>query len=169
MGFMDLCKNRYSVRKFDDRPVEEEKLSKILEAGRIAPTARNLQPQRIYVIKSPEARAKLSAVTKMTYEAPLSILVCYDRNESWKNAFGEDYNSGEMDASIVGTQMMYMATDLGLGTLWARGFNSKDIHDAFNLPENIVVAFFLDVGYPAKDYVRSERPRKDASETITVL
>jgi len=169
MSFMDLCRERFSVRKFDPRPVEEEKLEQILEAGRIAPTACNYQPQRVYVVKSEEARAKLSSVTRMTYGAPLVLLVCYDANESWKNTpqtFGEDYAGGEMDACIVGTQMMYMATELGLGTLWARGFNATQIHDVMGLPENIRVSFLLDVGYPAENSVNRHTPRKSLNETV---
>jgi len=169
MSFMDLCRERFSVRKFDPRPVEEEKLEQILEAGRIAPTACNYQPQRVYVVKSEEARAKLSSVTRMTYGAPLVLLVCYDANESRKNTpqtFGEDYDGGEMDACIVGTQMMYMATELGLGTLWARGFNATQIHDVMGLPENIRVSFLLDVGYPAENSVNRHTPRKSLNETV---
>lgn len=172
MSFMDLCKARYSVRQYDPRPVEEEKLAQILEAGRIAPTAANKQPQRIYVIKSEEPRAKLASVTRMTYGAPVILLVCYDKNESWKSTpetFGEDYDGGEMDACIVGTQMMNMATELGLGTLWARGFNTRQVHDLFELPDNIVVSFFLDVGYPSEKSVNRLVPRKELSETVSEL
>ena len=172
MSFMDLCRERYSVRKFDPRPVEEEKLSQILEAGRIAPTGCNYQPQRVYVVKGDKARAKLSSVTRMTYGAPVVLLVGYNVNESWKNTpqtFGEDYDGGEMDACIVGTQMMYMATELGLGTLWARGFNAKQIHGVMGLPEDVRVCFMLDVGYPAEGSVNRHSPRKPLSETTAVL
>ncbi|MBQ7797184.1 MAG: nitroreductase family protein [Lachnospiraceae bacterium] len=74
MSFFDLVKERYSVRNFADRPVEEEKLYQILEAGRLAPTAMNEQPQRIFVLKSPEALAKVRKVTRMTYNAPVCML-----------------------------------------------------------------------------------------------
>ena len=172
MGFMELCKDRYSVRQFDARPVEKDKLGRILEAGRLAPTACNYQPQRIYVLQSEEARKKLAGLTRMAYGAPVSLLVCYDKNVSWKNTpktFGEDYDGGEMDACIVGTQMMNMATELGLGTLWARGFNSQVLHDAFDLPENIVVSFLLDIGYPAANSVNRHTKRKELSDTVTEL
>ena len=172
MEFLELARNRYSERSFDSKKVEEEKLYKILEAGRIAPTACNYQPQRFYVLKSEEALNKLKGFTRMVYGAPIVLLVCYDRNQSWKNSvksFGEDYDGGEMDACIVGTQMMYAATELGLGTLWARGFNTKEVHDAFNLPENIVVSFILDLGYPAENSVNKHTPRRELSETVTVL
>ena len=74
-----------------------------------------------------------------------------------------------MDACIVGTQMMNMATELGLGTLWARGFNAQAIHDAFGLPDNIVVSFLLDVGYPSEQSVNRHTLRKPLNETVTEL
>lgn len=172
MDFLNLCKERYSVRQYDARPVESDKLMMILEAGRLAPTACNYQPQRIFVIQSEEARAKLASLTRMSYDAPVSLLVCYDKNKSWKNTpktFGEDYDGGEMDACIVGTQMMNMATELGLGTLWARGFIARQIHDAFGLQENIAVSFLLDIGYPASNRVNRHSPRKELSDTVTEL
>lgn len=172
MNFIDLCRERYSVRQFDPRPVEKEKLQMILQAGRLSPTACNNQPQRIFVIQSEQARSKLRSLTRMTYNAPVSLLVCYDRNESWKNTlqtFGEEYDSGEMDACIVGTQMMNMATELGLGTLWARGFSAQKIHDVFDLPENIRVSFLLDIGYPAHGSVNRHAPRKELSHTVSEL
>ena len=172
MDFMDLCQTRYSVRRFDTRPVEAEKVAQILEAGRLAPTAHNYQPQRIYVLQSEAALAKLAGLSRMCYGAPLILLVCYDKERSWKSTpetFGEYYDSGEMDACIVGTQMMNMATELGLGTLWVRGFHAQQVHDAFELPDNIVVSFFLDVGYPAENSVNRHVPRKDLEETVTKL
>ena len=168
MSFLDLCKQRYSVRKFDSRPVEEEKLSQILEAGRTAPTAANKQPKKIYVLKSEKAREKLASVTRMTYGAPVILLICYDQTISWKSTpdtFGEDYDSGEMDACIVGTQMMYMATELGLGTLWVRGFNTEQVHKLFDLPDNIIVSYFLDIGYPSNSSVNPHTARKKLEET----
>ena len=74
MTFMELAKKRYSERFFDPRPVEDEKLQQILEAGRIVPTACNYQPQRFYVMRSPEALAKVKAVTPFHYNAPLVLL-----------------------------------------------------------------------------------------------
>ena len=99
MEFMELAKQRYSERYFDPRPVEEEKLQKILEAGRIVPTACNYQPQKFYVIRSEEAMAKLRRTTVFHYNAPLIILVCYDMGEVWTNPsdrYYENYNSGEL-------------------------------------------------------------------------
>ena len=108
--FLELAKNRYSERFFDPRPVEQEKLDKIPEAGRIVPTACNYQPQRFYVLRSPEALAQAKKVTPFHYNAPLMILVCYDLNTVWTaphDRMFRNYNSGEQDASIAATTMMY--------------------------------------------------------------
>ena len=85
MSFFELARNRYSERNFDSRPIEQEKIDKILEAGRIVPTACNYQPQRFFVLKSEEALQTAKSVTPFTYKAPLMILVCYDMDTVWKN------------------------------------------------------------------------------------
>ena len=85
MTFQELAHARYSVRSFQDRPIAEEHLNLILEAGRVAPTACNFQPQKIYVAKSAEAREKLASVCRCTFGAPVILVVCYDRERDWKN------------------------------------------------------------------------------------
>ena len=104
MDFLELAKNRYSERFFDPRPIEQEKLDKILEAGRVVPTACNYQPQRFYVIRSKEALTALKQVTYFHYNAPMMILVCYDARKVWKtdnDRYYRNYNSGEQDARRV--------------------------------------------------------------------
>lgn len=171
--FKDLAKQRYSVRKYSQKPVEEEKLQSILEVGRLSPTAANLQPQKIYVLKSEEAMNKARNFTKMMFNAPLALLVCYDDDVSWTgDRFGEpEYDGGEVDASIVTTSMMMEATDLGLGTLWVRGFNSKEAAKVFELPQNMKPVCFLLIGYPDEDSEPSTNhtKRKELSETVEVL
>ena len=154
MSFLDLSRTRYSVRKFAPTPVEPEKLAQVLEAGRLAPTATNAQPVVVYVLKSEDALAKHDAACRMRYGAPIVLMVCYDTTRVWHNAretYYEDYNSGEMDASIVCDEMMLAATELGLGTLWARGYDTAALIQAFDLPENIIPVCLLDLGYAADD------------------
>lgn len=151
MDFLELAKNRYSERFFDSRPVEQEKLDRILEAGRVVPTACNYQPQRFYVIRSAEGLAKLKTVTPFHYNVPLMILVCYDANVVWRNPgdhWYRSYNSGEQDASIAAATMMYEAEELGIHTIWIRGFASQTVVDAFGLPEGIIPVMMLGLGYP---------------------
>ena len=117
MDFEKLSAERYSLRKFDTRPVEREKLNLILEAGRNAPTTHNNQPQRIFVLQSPEALEKADACVDCHFHAPVVIVVGYDPKESWHREHdGKDH--GEIDAAIAVTQMMLQAADLGLGTTY---------------------------------------------------
>ncbi len=151
MDFLQMAKDRYSERRFEQTPVEQEKLDRILEAGRISPTARNLQPQRFYIIRSEEAKAKVREATRYHYHAPLSILVCYDKNETWKNPADrnfKDYDSGEQDASISATHMMFAAWEIGVHSVWVRDFDSKKMAEVFGLPDNIIPAVLLPMGYP---------------------
>ena len=151
MTFQELAHARYSVRSFLDAPIEEEKLNLILEAGRVAPTACNFQPQKIYVAKSAEAREKLASVCRCTFGAPVILVVCYDRERDWKNKLMPGYESGETDAAIVCTHMMLQAFELGIGSCWVGYFNPKTVAETLGLPENITVSALLPMGYPAED------------------
>ena len=154
--FLELAASRYSVRKYDTRPVEPEKLAQILEAGRIAPTAHNDQPQRIKVITDTDDLAKVDECTRCRFGAPAVLLICYDKTTCWKRSF-DSALSGEVDASIVTTHMMLAAQDLGLGTCWVMYFNPAKAIELFALPENIIPVAMLPVGYPAEDAAPSDR------------
>ena len=151
MTFQELAKARYSVRAYKDTTIEEEKLKLILEAGRIAPTACNNQPQKIYVAKSEEARKKLASVSRRTFDAPVILVVCYDRDRNWKNPLMPGYESGETDAAIVCTHMMLQAAELGIGSCWVGMFNAQQVSEALGLPENVTVSALLPMGYAAEN------------------
>ena len=149
MTFLELAKARYSVRSFKTEAIEDEKLQLILEAGRVAPTACNNQPQKIFVAKSEAARKKLASVCRCTFDAPVILVVCYDRNRDWKNKLQPGYESGETDAAIVCTHMMLQAFELGVGSCWVGYFNAPEVGRVLGLPENITVSALLPMGYPA--------------------
>ena len=151
MTFFELAKQRCSVRSYKDTPIEEEKLKLILEAGRIAPTACNNQPQKIYVVKGEAARKKLAAVCRCTFDAPVILVVGYDRNRDWKNKLMPGYESGETDAAIVCTHMMLQAAELGIGSCWVGFFNAAEVAQALGLPEHVTVSALLPIGYGAED------------------
>ena len=130
--------------------MEQEKIDAILEAARVAPTAKNLQPFHIYVLKSAEAIAKINKLSRCAYEAPVVFIVCYDKSKAWISPFDASDNSGVMDTSIVGTHMMLEATEQGLGSCWVKFFDPKKVAAAFDIPENLTPSFLLDVGYPLK-------------------
>ena len=151
MNFYELAKDRYSVRTFKPDPIEKEKLDKILQAGRIAPTACNYQPQRIFVAKSEDARQKLAQVCQCTFGAPVILVVCYDRDRNWKSNLMPGYESGETDAAIVTTHMMLQAWELGIGSCWVGLFNADEVSNILGLPENLTVSALLPMGYPAEN------------------
>ena len=151
MTFLELAKSRYSVRSFTAQPLSDEHLNLILEAGQVAPTACNNQPQRIYIAKSEDARKKLASVCRCTFDAPVILVVCYDRNRDWKNKLQPGYESGETDAAIVCTHMMLEAAALGIGSCWVGYFNADRVAEVLGLPENVTVSALLPIGYPAED------------------
>lgn len=150
MDFLEFAKDRYSVRSFSDKPIEPEKMQKILEAGQVAPTALNFQPQKIYILKSGDALEKIRFLTKYAYNAPTVLLVCADLDKAWHSRHDRGYNSSEMDASIVCTHMMLEAWELGIGSVWVRGFRADEVAKMFKLPENIKPICLLPIGYPSE-------------------
>lgn len=147
--FLQLACERYSVRKYSDKPIEDDKLEQILKAGQVGPTANNFQPQRIFVIKSDEALEKVRSFTPYCFNAPLVLMICYDKNVSWNAIDGHD--SGIDDATIAITQMMLEAWDLGIGSVWVRGYDKRELDKLFDLPDNLVSVALLPIGYPSPE------------------
>lgn len=169
--FMTLARTRYSVRKFEDKPVAADVLKKILTAGQIAPTARNGQAVHVYVLQSEEARAKAAALTKYSFGAPMILAVCYECDRTWKNPLVEGITSGEQDAAIVATHMMLAAWEQGVGSCWVGYFPPEKLAAALSLPENHVPVLLMPMGYPAADAAPSAMHEETRSldELVTVL
>jgi len=149
MDFMTMTKERFSVRKYSDRIVEPEKIERILMAARNAPTAHNNQPQRLYVMQSPEALALVDACTRGRFGAPLALVLCYDNQESWKRKDG--YDSGEVDCGIIGTHILFAAFEQGLGSCWVAMFKTDELHDRLHLAASVIPVAVIPIGYPAAD------------------
>ena len=159
MEFLELAKKRYSCRKFLEKEVEKAKIEKVLEAGRLAPTACNFQPQRIWVITDKEKINSLRECTRFTFDAPVILVICYDKQESWKRKFDEK-DEGIVDSSIVSTHMMLQITELGLGSTWVASFDPNKARKILNIPENLEIVNLLPFGYPAEDGEPSEMHEK---------
>lgn len=149
--FITLAKERYSVRKFKDAVIEREKLSLILEAAKVAPTACNYQAVKIYVLESNEALERINSLSRCIFGAKTVLLVCYDTSKEWKSPFESDVHSGVEDASIVATHMMLEAYDLGIGSCWVNLFNTEKVKEAFELPENMKPVLLMPLGYVSED------------------
>ena len=156
MDFLKLATDRYSVRKFADKPVEKEAVDKILAAAHVAPTGCNYQPHKILVINSEEALAKLKECTRCHFDAPCAMLVCYNSDECWTRPY-DGSQSGVVDASIVTTHMMLQAWELGIGSTWVMHFNPFKMREEFAVPENFVPVALLVMGYPSPDALPNER------------
>lgn len=166
--FLDLAKERYSVRSFSDTPVEQEKIDKIIEAGNVAPTAVNSQPQMIYVVKSAEGMEKMNQLSGCIFGAPQAFIFCYNDDTVCKRGNG---NYGEIDVTIVLTHMMLEATNLGIGTCCVGMFDPDELSAAFELPSNIHPVLIMPFGYAAEDAAPSAMHSKyrPLEETVDYL
>ncbi len=151
MSFLEAAKARYSVRKYTDEKIKAEDLEKILEAGFVAPTAKNLQPQRVYVLNSPEAIEKINSVCKCIFGAQTVLMVTLNKDEQWQNPLEEGVVSGHQDVSIVATHMMMEAWELGIGSCWVNFFSPTEVKKAFELNDNEDVVLLMPLGYIAED------------------
>ncbi len=150
MEFLQLAKSRYSVRSFLNKQIESETLNKILQAASIAPTAANKQPQNLYVLQSEQALKKINSVCKCIFGAPTVILITANKNEMWKNPFSNNYNTGDIDCSIVCTHLMLQAWELGIGSCWVGYFDLSEVAKALDIPTNEKVVAILPMGYPSE-------------------
>ena len=156
MKFDKLAQLRYSVRRFDQRPVESRKIEMILRAAQAAPSAMNEQSWRVMVINDRHALEMLKNCTACHYNAPLAFLICYDKNAEVRRET-DGAGSGMIDASIAGTHMMLQACDIGIGSTWVMSYDPEKMRKAFLIPDNIVPVGLLVCGYPRGDSVISER------------
>lgn len=164
MDFIELCKTRYSVRSYANRKVEDDKLNAILEAGRLAPTAANLQPQKIIAVRSEDGLKKLGESANI-YGAPLALIVCADKTKAWKRPFDGKLTT-DIDASIVTDHMMLEAEDLGLGSVWICYFKPDILRKNFSIPDNIEPVNILAIGYADENSHVKEKDRKPLSDTV---
>ncbi len=170
MEFLQLIRERYACKKFDGRPVAKEQLDAILEAGRLAPSAKNLQKHRIYVVQSEAGLAKIDSLTPCRYGAATVLVVAYDTDGIYFYPGGKR-DSGVEDATIVATHMMLAAKDAGVDSCWLNRFDPDEAKKVLGLPESEEVLMFLDLGYPAADAgpMPNHSSRKPLSETVAYM
>lgn len=168
MSFIDLAKRRYSCRKYKDQPVEKEKLTKVLEAARIAPSAKNMQPWHFIVIQEKKNLEKIADAYKREWikTAPAIIAVCGNHGESWRRADGKIHT--DIDVAIAVDHLTLAATDLDLATCWICKFDVMKTVDILNLPEDIEPIALIPIGYPDDevDVNRHDDKRKPLDEIV---
>ena len=170
MEFTDVIKNRYSCKKYDGSAVTDEQLTAILEAGRVAPTAKNLQEQHIYVVQSAEGLAKIDQVTPCRYGAPTVLVVAFDKNNVFTYPGGKR-DSGIEDASIVATHLTLAAYNVGVDSCWVNFFDPDALAASLGLPENEEILMLLDLGHAAEGAgpLANHMSRKPLSETVSYI
>ena len=150
MELMELMKERFSARSFENKPVSHEMQQQILAAGVAAPTARNSQPFRFYVAGADCSEGIMSQCTRANFHAPLNILITVKPEEAWVRS-KDGWNAAGVDSAIAATQMMYMAESLGLGTCWICAFSPEDTKKAFGIGEGEEPVSILSIGYKSAD------------------
>ena len=165
MEFEKVIRERFSARKFKNDMISDEIINKILEAGNLAPTAKNNQPQKIYVVKSKEGLEKIDKASPCRYNAPVCIIVASDKNIAWSK---DNYSTYEMDACIVAAHMMLEATNVGVDNIWIEMFDKSVLKQEFNLGANIEPICLIPLGYKTDDCKPSpmHNTRKDLSEIV---
>ena len=164
MEFLELIRNRYSVRAYKSAPVEEEKLQKVLEAAILAPTAANRQPFRLIVLKTAGREADLKRIYARDWfvQAPLVICACAVNGESWVRRDGKNY--ADVDTTIAFDHLILAAHDLGLGTCWIAAFDPAAAREVLMLPGELEPVAFTPLGYPADHW--KPKKRRPAAELV---
>jgi nitroreductase len=166
-NFLNLVEQRKSIRSYKDIEVEKEKLDYIIEAFRLAPSAKNLQPWKLVIVTDKNIKEKLFTACKSQpsiVEAPIVIAACAKEEEAY-GVMGGYMNSFAIDIALAFEHLMLAATEQGLGTCWIGAFFEKDVKDILGVPENVRVVALTPIGYP-NDSGR-ERKRKPVEDIIS--
>ncbi len=168
MDFLELAKNRFSCRKYQDKPVEEDKIARILEAARIAPSAKNIQPWHFVIVDEGNNLENIKGCypNKWIETAPLIIVACGDQKSAWHRSDGKIHT--DIDLAIAVDHLTLAATDIGLATCWVCKFDVMTVAEILQLPDGIVPVAMIPVGYPAEepDLNRHVLKRKPLEEIV---
>jgi nitroreductase len=164
MEFSEVIKNRYSVRAYKPVPVEDDKLNRILEAARLAPTACNMQPFQFIVIHTAGREEELKRIYRGSWfaKAPIVICACAMESQGWRRADGKSYAA--IDLAIAVDHLVLAAADLGLGTCWVGAFDVKATREILKLPPNVEPVIFIPLDYA--DDKPGAKCRKSLNELV---
>ncbi|MFA4935035.1 MAG: nitroreductase family protein [Candidatus Methanoperedens sp.] len=164
MDVSTAIRSRRSIRAYEPREVEEDKLMRVLDAGRLSPSASNRQERRFIVVKDAGKRQQLSEAAKnqkFVAEAPVVIAICSVEQE-YVMACGQP--AYPIDTAIAVDHMTLQAVEEGLGTCWIGAFNEKKVKEILNIPANVRVVTLLPLGYPSN--IPDPTPRKSLDEIV---
>lgn len=172
MEYDELIRTRESIRDYDPaRPVSKETIERILDAGRMAPSACNYQPWEFLVIQSGEMLEKVRACYHREWykNAPQILVVLGLKDKAWVRGY-DGYNSIETDLAIVMTHLILAAENEGVGTCWIEAYNPVILRKALELGENQVVYGITPLGYPRAGFVKKgNKSRKKLEEIVKYL
>lgn len=165
MEYFELIQKRYSVRSYKKEPVEEEKILKVLEAARLAPTAANRQAFKLVLIRTQGHEEELKKIYCKDWfvEAPIILGIFSIPEKNWVRSDGRNYS--DVDAAIVADHIILAATDLGLGTCWIGAFNPQAAREIIALGEGYEPVAFTPLGYPGSSS-EPKRARKSLDELV---
>jgi nitroreductase len=164
MSFLDLAKQRFSVRSYAARVVPQEKIEMVLEAGRLAPSAANRQPWRFVVVREERQRHALGEAypREWFWTAPVILVVCVEPAKGWVRSDGKNYS--DVDGAIAMDHMTLCAADLGLGTCWIGAFEPAKVRRVLGLPATLEPLAMTPLGFP-EEPIRA-KSRKAAHEIV---
>lgn len=168
MDFDDVINKRYSVRRYLDKEVEDEKLEYVLKAVTIAPTGVNNQPFKVFVIDTKKNKESLSEIygAKWFVEAPYVLCVVANVDEAWTRPW-DGKNIADIDATIVMDHIILAATNVGLGTCYIAAFKADKAREFLNLNDNEVPILFTPLGYGNAE--PRDTPRKEIDEFVEYI
>lgn len=167
MSVFDIMKSRRSVRRYQSKNIPDDILVKVLEAARVAPSAKNLQPWKFIIVRDREKRKKLAAASNDQFfmaQAPVVIAACGFLDRCFQHQ-GNYMKSWSIDVSIALDHLMLKAWDEGLGTCWIGSFREPEVKEILSIPEDVKVLALTPLGYPDEEPI--DRGRKELGEIIS--
>lgn len=168
MHFKNICLTRQATRSFQNKKISKSEIDYILECARLAPSACNFQPWKVFVLESDDARGKASSFYDREWakNAPLYMVICIDHNAEWVRP-ADQKRHGIIDASIITEHICLAAAERGIGTCWVCNFDVKKCAEVLGLPESVEPAVLVPMGY--YDIPVREKDRKPVEEFATIL
>jgi len=167
MSVLEIIRRRRSIRKYKDDPIPEDVLFRVLEAARLAPSGKNLQPWKFIIVRDELLKKKLAEASIRQYfmaEAPVVIVACGFPDECYSQ-MGRYMKSWPVDVAIALEHLILQAEEENLGTCWIGAFEEKDVKSILGIPQEVRVLALTPIGYPVEK--PPSRRRKTLGEIIS--